>query len=116
MMRRLKWVFATTAGLLGALHVGLTALLYRQASLEALWFSGAGLAIAAVGLMNIVDLRARDQSSPLILFAANSALACFFIAAWSFMKAPQVALGVVIFAGLAACDAFRSLNRFKSRT
>ncbi len=113
-MRRLKWVFATTAGLLGALHVGLTALLYRQASLEALWFSGAGLAMAAVGLMNIVDLRAREQSSPLILFAANTALSGFFVAAWSLMKAPQVALGIVLFAGMAACDAFRSLKRIKS--
>lgn len=109
-MRRLEWLLATVAGLLGALHVGLTVALYRQASLEALWFAGAGLAIAAVSVMNIVALRAGDRSSPAILFVANTVMACFFAAAWTLMKAPQVALGFVLFMGLAVCSASKSLK------
>ena len=109
-MRRLEWILATVGGLLGALHVGLTAGLYRQASLEALWFAGAGLAIIAVAVMNMVALRAGDRSSPTILFFTNTVMVCFFVAAWALMKAPQVALGVLLFAGLAVCAALRSLK------
>ena len=109
-MRRLEWILATVGSLLGALHVALTAVLYRHASLEALWFAGTGLGIAAVAVVNIVALRAGDRSSPAILFATNTAMVGFFASVWPLMKAPQVALGFVLFAGLAVCSAVRSLK------
>ena len=110
MMRYLEWLFATLGGLLGALHVALTAVLYRHASLDALWFGGTGLGIAAVAVVNMVGLRAGDRSSPKIILAANTAMAAYFGYVWTFMNAPQVALGFVLFAGLAVCSAVRALK------
>ena len=112
-MRRVEWMLATAGAFLGALHVALTVVFYRHVSLEALWFAGAGLGVVSVATMNIVALRAGDQSSPLILLAANTAMASFFTAAWLLMKAPQAALGVVLFAGLALCTLLRALRARK---
>ena len=109
-MRLLEWLLAIVAGLLGALHVALTAVLYRHASLEALWFAGTGLGIAAVAVVNIVALRAGDRSSPLLLFATNTVMAVFFASVWPLMKGPQVTLGFVLFAGLAVCGAIKVLR------
>lgn len=109
-MRRLKWSLAVTGALLGLLHAGLTAALYPQASLEALWFAGSGLGVTAVAFMNIIALRAQGRSSPIILMTANIVMAGFFAAAWSLMPAPQVALGLSIFAGLTLCDGLQLLK------
>jgi hypothetical protein len=113
-MRRLEWLLASIAGLVGILHVALTAVLYQHPSLEALWFAGTGLGIIAVAAVNIVGLRASDRSSLGIVFAANAAMVSFFASAWALMKAPQVALGIAVFAGLAICSALRALMARRS--
>lgn len=110
-MQRLEWILALIAALLGGLHVGLTALLYPRASIEALWFAGTGLDIVAVAAMNIVALRAGDRSSPILLLAANTAMACFFAAAWPLLNAPQVAVGFMLFTGLTLCGALKLPRR-----
>lgn len=115
MMRRLEWLLASLAGLLGTLHVALTAVLYQYPSLEALWFAGTGLGILAVAAVNIVGLRASDRSSLGIVFASNAVMVGFFFSVWTLMKAPQVALGFVLFIGLAIFSALRTLRARRSR-
>lgn len=113
-MRRLEWLLASIAGLVGILHVALTAVLYQHPSLEALWFAGTGLGIIAVAAVNMVGLRASDRSSLGIVFASNAVMVSFFVSAWVLMRAPQVALGFVIFSGLAILSARRGLKARRS--
>lgn len=114
MMLRLERLLAILAGLLGILHVALTAVLYQHPSLEALWFAGTGLGIIAVALVNIVALGASNRSSTGIVFVTNTVMIAFFACVWASMKAPQVALGFGLFAGLAVCSALRALKARRS--
>jgi hypothetical protein len=113
-MRRLEWLLASIAGLVGILHVAFTAVLYQHPSLEALCFAGTGLGIMAAAVVNMVGLRASDRSSPRLIFFTNAAMVSFFASAWALMKAPQVALGIAVFAGLAICSALRALMARRS--
>jgi hypothetical protein len=114
-MRRLQWIAAVGAGLLGGLHVALAFAIYRSVSLDALWFTGAGLGIVAVALMNIVSLRAEDRASPLIVAACNLVMTGFFAAAWSVMKGPQVVVGFALFAILTVCSGLAAAKRRPAR-
>lgn len=101
--RRLVWILAGLAVLLGIGHMSF-ALQARWAP-DTLWFTLAGVAFIVTGLINIVGLRAPagDRLARGIVLAADLALTGFFIVAWPLLKAPQVAVGGLLFAGLAAC-------------
>ena len=111
MRRRISWACAVLALLLGALHVGLTWPMYGEASLEALWFAGSGLAVITGSLCNIAALRATASQSRWLLVVTNLLLTGFFAAAWPLLKAPQVAVGFALFGTLATLTAFSSQQR-----
>lgn len=102
MTRKAIWLLASLGLLLGVLHLGLTLPMYRQLSLEALWFAGSGLAVVCCALMNIAALRSRTPSSRWPVVIANLLIASFFAAAWPLLPSPQVAVGFIIFIVLAA--------------
>ena len=92
---------AVAAMLLGAVHLALAPLAYREWSLDALWFVGAGLAIIAAAAINLVVPARRAF---VLAALVNSALALWFAAAWLVLPGPQVIVGGLVFAGLACCN------------
>ncbi len=100
MFDRVRLILALCALVLGAAHLGFGVMLYSQLTLEALWFFGSGLAIVAVALSNL-RVSAGGRWSKLLLLLQNVLLFGFFVAAWTVLPAPQVAVGAAIFGMLA---------------
>ena len=101
---------AVAAMLLGAVHLALAPLAYKEWSLDALWFVGAGLAIIAAAAINLAGI---DRRSFVLAALVNSALALWFAAAWLVLPGPQVIVGGLLFAGLTCCNTLAT--RWRSR-
>ena len=102
MIRTAIRVLAFAALLIGLLHVALTWPVYREASLDALWFAGSGLAIVGAALLNLVALSAAPGPWCGAVAAMNLLLTAFFAAASLLLPGPQGPVGLAIFAALAA--------------
>ena len=105
-----RWL-AVAAMLLGAVHLALAPLAYREWSLDALWFVGAGLAIIAGAAINLAGI---DRRSFVVAALVNSALALWFAAAWLVLPGPQVIIGGLVFAGLSCCNALSIRRRSRA--
>ncbi len=102
-MRRVLWGLTGVGLLLGLVHLGLSALAWRDWSQEVLWFAGSGLAILMAGLMNVAMMRARDpdRGQRTVWVGTNLMTAVFFGLAWSVLPEPQVVVGGGVFLLLA---------------
>lgn len=102
-MTKLAWVLSVAAMLLGLGHLSIAALSFPQLSFQALWFTGAGVAIVLGGMLNVFALMARyGGAARALLGIANLAMAGFFAMALILLPAPQVIAGIVLFLALAA--------------
>ena len=101
--RKVTFVLAVVAGLLGLAHLALTALIYASWTTDALWFVGTGFAIAIGAAANVAAINALDRPSRSIIAIINAMMTGFFVAAWSVLPGPQVIVGGIVFAGLAVC-------------
>lgn len=99
--RRVTWIFAALAVLLGSGHLAITAS-YGKWGLDVLWFALSGVAFVLAGLLNMVVLRAPagDPVARAIAVGANLAMTGVFVAAWPLLKGPQVIAGGLFFAAL----------------
>lgn len=99
-MRRLLVPLTAVVLVLGFLHLGLSALVWRHWNIEALWFAGSGLAIVVGGLVNVAMIRVGlvDRVQKTVWLFTNLALASFFALAWPVLKGPQVIVGGLAFA------------------
>lgn len=97
-------VLASAAGLLGAVHIALTPLVYPDWTIDALWFVGTGLAIIVAAAANFVAFQSAGLRSRVFGAAINLAMSCFFAAAWLVLPGPQVIIGGVLFLCLAICS------------
>lgn len=70
-MRLFYKITAYSLSLLGVVHTVLTPLFYDRLSPDALWFAGTGLALAFLGLLNLVAERAWQAWAINICVAAN---------------------------------------------
>lgn len=102
-IQTLARALAIAAALLGGVHIALTPLAYREWTIDALWFVGAGLAIVVAAAANLVGLQSLGLRSRMIVAAINLAMSGFFAAAWLVLPEPQVMIGGGLFLGLAAC-------------
>ena len=102
-IQTLERTLAITAGLLGALHITLTPLLYPEWTIDALWFLGSGLAIVVAAAANLLVFEGAARRSRILAAVINLAMGCFFAAAWMVIPEPQVIIGGVLFLTLAAC-------------
>jgi hypothetical protein len=102
--RKVTFVLAVVAGLLGIAHLALTALIYASWTADSLWFVGTGLAIVIGAAANIAAINALDRISRTIVVIINVIMMGFFVAALSVLPGPQVIVGCILFAGLAACS------------
>lgn len=113
--RKVTFVLAVVAGLLGLAHLALTTLIYASWTTDALWFIGTGFAIVIGGTANIATINALDRPSRSIMAIINAMMTGFFVAAWSVLPGPQVIVGGILFAGLAVCT-WRSATPSISRS
>ena len=100
-MRTIVIALAVLTALLGAAHIGLTALIYPSWTLEALWFLGSGLAMVIGAAANILALGPLAFSRRMIIVLINAGMTIYFAAAWQILPEPQVMVGALLFAGLA---------------
>ena len=107
-LRRTTLGLAIAAGLLGTGHLALTPLLYPGWTLDSLWFVGTGLAMLTGAGANLLGIGEGGRVRRAGLVLINLAMAAFFASAWPVLPEPQVALGGLLFAGLAACAALFS--------
>jgi hypothetical protein len=106
--RRTTLALAIAAGLLGTGHLALTPLLYRDWTLDSLWFVGTGLAMLIGAGANLLGIGAGNRMRRAGLVLINLAMTAFFASAWPVLPEPQVVVGGVLFAALAACAALFS--------
>jgi F0F1-type ATP synthase assembly protein I len=106
MLRRVRSGLAAAALLLGCGHLAIAAIAISQGrwGLDALWFTSGGLAIVMPALLNMVALRAPAGDLPARALAvfASAVTAGFFAVGYTVLPEPQVIVGMVLFAGLAA--------------
>lgn len=116
-MRRALPVLTGLALALGAIHLSLSALSWRNWSIEALWFAGSGLAILVAGLLNVAMMRAErtDHLQKTAWLLANLVMTGFFGVAWLVMREPQVIVGGLVFCLLSVSTAGRRVARPASR-
>lgn len=108
-IRRTAVVLAVLAVALGLGHLSLTPLAYPGWTMTGLWFVGCGLAFVFAGLLNIVGREApRGGLSWSLVLLADLVMIGVFAAAWLVIPEPQVMVGGLLFAGLAACALARS--------
>lgn len=103
MQRKITFVLAVVAGVLGLAHLALTTLIYARWTTDALWFAGSGVAIVIGAAANIAAINALDRTSRSIVATTNAMMTGFFVAAWSVLPGPQVIVGGLLFAGLTVC-------------
>ena len=105
-LRRVRWGLAIAALLLGCGHLAIAAAAIAQGrwGLDALWFTSGGLAIVMPALLNMVALRAPagDRPARAVAVLASALTAGFFAIGYTVLPEPQVIVGIVLFAGLAA--------------
>ena len=101
--RKVTYVLAVAAGMLGLSHLALTGFIYAEWTTDALWFVGTGFAIVVGAAANIAAINALDRPSRLIMAITNAMMTGFFVAAWAVLPGPQVIVGGLLFAGLATC-------------
>ena len=99
---------------LGTVHVGFTFHEFEEFSLDALWFTSAGIAIILVGLVNIILLRGagKDRVVRWIGFGSNLTVAFLFTGALVVLREPQVFIGLF----LSFVEAALSLRFTKSQS
>ena len=103
MARRLAWLLSIAAILLGLGHLSLAVVAFGKLSLGALWFAGSGLAIVLGGMLNLfAQLASYGRAGRALLGFANLTTAAFFALALAIVPEPQVLVGLLLFAGLAA--------------
>lgn len=103
MIARLHWIGTGAALLLSMLHLFVTTRLYSTVTLPALWFAGTGLALFAVGLLNLVALRAPSRFSSLLALIANLMTTIFMLLLYTVHPAAQVSFGIGLFVVLSGC-------------
>lgn len=109
MTRRVAWALSIAAILLGLAHVSIGVMSFERLNFQALWFTGAGLAIVLGGMINLLGLTAADEGNGrVLLIIANLVMAGFFALALIILPAPQVIVGLLLFAALAALPLLRS--------
>ncbi|HZG09282.1 MAG TPA: hypothetical protein VEZ70_09925 [Allosphingosinicella sp.] len=106
--RRTTLGLAIAAGLLGTGHLALTPLLYTGWTIDSLWFVGTGLAMLIGAGANLLAVGGGNRMRRAGLLSINLAMAAFFASAWPVLPEPQVVVGGVLFAALAACAALFS--------
>ena len=115
-LRRITRVLASAAILLGTGHLALTPLLYPGWTINCLWFVGTGLAILIGAGANLISIGLDDRVVRASLILINLAMTVFFTSAWVVLPEPQVIVGGVLFAGLAATAAlFRNVANGAAR-
>lgn len=102
--RKITFVLAVVAVLLGVAHLALSVLIYAKWTTEALWFVGTGFAIVIGAAANIATINVLDRPSRSIMTITNAMMTGFFVAAWLVLPGPQVIVGGILFAGLAVCS------------
>lgn len=105
MSERLLTGIAALALLLGLVHCAL-ALMTPSFTLDVLWFVGSGAAIVCVALSNLLRPRQWSATASLNLLLQNAVMTGFFCAAWFVFPAPQVIVGGILFAAMAALCVF----------
>lgn len=103
-MRRRHALSTGLLPVLGTLHTGLTPVLYRALTPEAVWFAGTGLGLVPLGAVNRVARQAAPRTPVRRLaLTANRALAAFGVLAVIAVPEPQalLVLGAAIGAGVA---------------
>lgn len=99
MFDRARVALATLAFLLGVGHLTVGALSYSEFSLDALWFTGAGVAMICVAIGNLLA-RGANLGDRLVQTLQNLIVFTYFLAAWTVLPAPQVAVGAILFGAL----------------
>jgi hypothetical protein len=107
-LRRTTLALAVAAGLLGTGHLALTPLLYRDWTIDSLWFVGTGLAMLIGAGANVLGIGAGGRMRRAGLVLMNLAMTAFFASAWSVLPEPQVIVGGTLFGGLAVSTALAS--------
>ena len=109
-LRRTTRLLAGAAILLGIGHLALTPLLYPGWTIDCLWFVGTGLAMLIGAGANMISIGPDDRVGRTGLVLINLAMTVFFASAWPVLPQPQVIVGGILFAGLAATAAlFRNV-------
>ena len=104
MIARLHWIGTAAALLLSIVHLFVTTRIYPTLTLPALWFAGPGLALFAIGLLNVVALRTPTRLSSLLVLIANLMTAIFMLLLYSVHPAAQVSFGIGLFVVLSCCS------------
>lgn len=103
-MSRVSVVLALLAVALGGLHIAVGFMSNETLTAGALWFGGAGGAVVAGGLANIIEIRAstRDGVARAALLLVNLMLLTMFGLAIPVLNEPPAYIGCLLFAALAA--------------
>lgn len=100
MFDRARVALAILACLLGMGHLIVGVMSYSEFSLDALWFTGAGVAMICVAIGNL-SARGANLRDRLAQTFQNLIVFAYFLAAWTVLPAPQVAVGAILFGALA---------------
>lgn len=104
MISRLHGVCTAAAALLSLVHLFVATRIYPAVTVEALWFSGTGLALLAVALINLLRLREPTRLSAIVASAVNVLTTIFMVVLASIHPAPQVLFGLALFVALTLCS------------
>lgn len=104
MIIRAHWICTAAAALLSLLHLFVATRIYRDLTVDALWFSGTGLALLAIALINLLRLSEPTRLSAIVALAANVLTMTFMVLLASVHPAPQVFFGLALFVALTLCS------------
>lgn len=81
---------------LGVIHIALTPVFYKQLTLQAMWYTGSGLALVLLGFINVAYFRQAGQDTLLqTMCIFSNAISVIFMAVLAFInRQPQVFLGL----------------------
>lgn len=87
----------------GVGHMLLTPFYYRRESpINQAWFAGSGLALSAIGMLNLVRVRGDDATARALSKVANPAAAIFLSVVAARLREPQTFAGLALSLGLTA--------------
>lgn len=99
MFDRVRVALAILACLLGMGHLIVGVVSHSEYSLDALWFTGAGVAMICVAIGNL-SARSANLKDRLVQTLQNLIVFAYFLSAWTVLPAPQVAVGAILFGAL----------------
>jgi hypothetical protein len=98
--------------LLGAAHIGAGLVNFKEITASWLWFMGSGLALVAVGALNLARRWGRSAAAAGLCLAVNMLLLLFAVAADAIYSAEQpiTAIALTAAAALLTFFAFRDVS------